>query len=200
HIFIDENSNVRAIEHLSDHQIGVLYDSIVPELKEYAEELKKIKQDKEKKKKSTKTYESSEKLISSIFGKEELENLIKDAFDTKTIISKEQFISSYKEKAYHNQLIDIQRQVLEDSYNYTNLVIPNDTYMFEPDADQRNEAKRKQKPSYSRVPTVVENLNQHEANFVGKDSLGIVTLLNKVFPQLQKVGMYLNNTYTSNVH
>ena len=135
------------------------------------------------------------------YSRKEIENIDKTINSVKSYLSdiQELIYKASAEKAYQNSLIKIMREVLEDPNNFVNLMLPNDTYMFEPNADKRRAAKNEgKKAGYSLVPSVVENLNQHEANFVGKDALGIAALYNKMLPQLQKVGMYLNNTYISN--
>jgi len=111
--------------------------------------------------------------------------------------SKDAFYNSFKEKYAQNKAISVAREVLEDPKNFSSLVLPNATYMFEDVADERKAALQKEKPGYSDNYTVTESLNQHESNFVGKDALGIGAIANKFFPMMQQVGLYLNKTYVS---
>lgn len=103
--------------------------------------------------------------------------------------------------AFQNEIGSIERNVLERSDLYDQLVTPNSTFMFEPIADARQAALAKNeaiKPSYSKISTVQESLNQFESNTVGRQSLGIGAIWNTFFAQLQKAGVTLEHTYISN--
>ena len=103
-------------------------------------------------------------------------------------------------KAYNNQLNNIIREVLESSSNFTQLVTPNSTDMFEGIADDIQEYQEQgTKKSYSDIPSNSTSLNQFESNTVGKDSLGIGAVWNVFFSQLQEAGMVLNDSYITNI-
>lgn len=207
HLFIDSNGDIQFVERKSDAEIEELYDQIANPLKQEIKDILKTRKITEIESKEVQTIMSSNNLISSIFGESDIRQLIEDSFGRlkedspieKLIPSKKQFVAQYKEKEAHNQMIDIMREILEDSNNFVNLVLPNATYMFEDIADERKTALQTEVPGYADNGTVRESLNQHESNFVGKDALGIGAIANKFFPLMQQVGMYLNNEYVTNL-
>jgi hypothetical protein len=145
-------------------------------------------------------YNNLLKAIFSISPEELQEELLsEDIFQKKSIPSLATFNKIQTKKGLNNKLNNIIREVLEQPEMYEQLITPNSTYLFEPIADQRQEALSKKKPTYSDIPKVTESLNQFESNTVGKQSLGIGAIWNTLFAQMQKAGVTLEKEYVTNI-
>jgi len=196
-IYLNEKGHPAPYKALNDTSLSLLYNELAPELKAYLKALKDAKADEDKERASTDTFLASKKLVSSIFGDDNssVQQLIKDTFGTSSIPSEESFKRLFNQKAQHNELISIVRRILQDADNYKQLVTPNDTFIFKPDADAIKKAEGKSKDYFGAVPTPLESARQHEANAVGKQSLGIGAIFNTLFSSLQSAGAYLNYEY-----
>lgn len=135
------------------------------------------------------------------YSKKSLKNLYDKLNEKQDIITNLIRQNSFK-KAYNNIINNSIRQILEKPENIQQLLTPNATDLFEDFADERREALSNQKgiekASYSDIPDVLESLNQHESNNVGKRSLGILAITNVFFSQLQRAGAYLNKEFKKN--
>jgi len=126
--------------------------------------------------------------------------------DLKAIVKEDYKIPEFEEfferlngtKAIENQIITAIREILEQPENLGNLIRPNDTDLVKPLADQMkplvSEFDRKQGAG-SHVLEYLYNLAVHQANSVGKDTLGIGAVDNTYNTIFNGVGAYLNPQY-----
>jgi len=135
---------------------------------------------------------------------EELEKKIKAAKKPKEKAAVKALIKKQKQ-ALENNLISTTRGILEVDKNYSNLVRPNATYLMQDMVEfledyvvdysryntmhgegirmfTDNDGKQKRVISPTRTLEAKYNLQKHQVNMVGKDTLGIVALENKQHP------------------
>jgi hypothetical protein len=135
---------------------------------------------------------------------QELEAKIKAAKKPKEKAAVKALIKEQKQ-ALENNLISTTRGILEVDKNYSNLVRPNATYLMQDMVESLedyvvdysryntmhdegirmftdNDGKQKRVISPTRTLEARYNLQKHQVNMVGKDTLGIVALENKQHP------------------
>jgi hypothetical protein len=109
-----------------------------------------------------------------------------------------------------NEILKSMIGIMELKENFLQLITPNETDIVKPIADElakynrEYDARKKtanQDPSFKTIsPTRIfeteYNLYKHESNNIGKITLGIGAVSNKYSVILNRVGAYLNQTYT----
>ena len=109
-----------------------------------------------------------------------------------------------------NEILKSMIGIMELKENFLQLITPNETDIVKPIADKlakynrEYDARKKtanQDPSFKTIsPTKIfeteYNLYKHESNNIGKITLGIGAVSNKYSVILNRVGAYLNQTYT----
>jgi hypothetical protein len=106
-----------------------------------------------------------------------------------------------------NDLIDNIRSILELPHNFVSLIRPNDTDIAKPISQElakhtrsyqekmRLMSEQTEGVSPTRIMENEFNIHIHEANRVGKDSLGIAAKENKYKSMFNDIGAYLKDTY-----
>lgn len=98
--------------------------------------------------------------------------------------------------ALQNQLISITSRVLSLPKMFESLTTPNSNSILEPLAEEMNSIFHySRKMDFSKVLGYPEQLNQFEANLVGKATLGIAAVHNTFGQLLKQHNVYLNRQY-----
>ena len=112
-------------------------------------------------------------------------------------------------RGIENEIIKSMIGIMEIKENFVQLITPNETDIVKPIADKLGEYNREYDPrakaefqssefiiSPTRMFETQNNLYKHESNNIGKLTLGIGAVSNKYSVLLNRVGAYLNKTYT----
>jgi len=112
-------------------------------------------------------------------------------------------------KGIENEIIKSMIGIMEIKENFVQLITPNETDIVKPIADELAKYNREYDPrakaefqdsefviSPTRMFETQNNLYKHESNNIGKLTLGIGAVSNKYSVVLNRVGAYLNKTYT----
>lgn len=123
-------------------------------------------------------------------------------------------LASLSGKSIENMLINDMKNILELEDNFVSLIRPNGTDLFKGDEDDPGIADRlseysrdfdfkdrihdgdKSRVSHTRVFEIEYNLYKHTSNNVGKQTLGIGAVDNTFNTIFNRVGMYLNPTFS----
>ena len=112
-------------------------------------------------------------------------------------------------RGIENEIIKSMIGIMEIKENFVQLITPNETDIVKPIADELAKYNREYDPrakaefqdsefviSPTRMFETQNNLYKHESNNIGKLTLGIGAVSNKYSVVLNRVGAYLNKTYT----
>ena len=112
-------------------------------------------------------------------------------------------------RGIENEIIKSMIGIMEIKENFVQLITPNETDIVKPIADELAKYNREYDPrakaefqdsefiiSPTRMFETQNNLYKHESNNIGKLTLGIGAVSNKYSVLLNRVGAYLNKTYT----
>ena len=112
-------------------------------------------------------------------------------------------------RGIENEIIKSMIGIMEIKENFVQLITPNETDIVKPIAEKLGEYNREYDPrakaefqssefiiSPTRMFETQNNLYKHESNNIGKLTLGIGAVSNKYSVLLNRVGAYLNKTYT----
>lgn len=116
-------------------------------------------------------------------------------------------MDSISGSAIENSLMFNIRDILELPHNFESLITPNDTNIVKGDVWSELSSRREysdKKGAWgeagfqaTRYFEVAYNIHKHEANAVGKETLGLGAVSNTWNAVFNRVGAYLNNTYSS---
>ena len=105
--------------------------------------------------------------------------------------------SGSNKKGYQNKILQLATEILSLDYNFPNLITPNTTITMKSIADEMAEKTRGVKGEDTTSPTeifeVLQNVNKHQANMVGKTILGIIAVSNTFNTIFDRTGLLLSN-------
>lgn len=111
-------------------------------------------------------------------------------------------------KAIENTLMYQIRDILQLEHNFINLITPNDTSLLDDLAGELSEHRTydsrqgafgtSEKTSPTRILEPAYNIDKHDVNAVGKDTLGMGAVDNTYNTVYNRIGAYMNPSYTTN--
>lgn len=155
---------------------------------------------------SKKDKERALQLYYQMFGgeNEAIAEIIDVLLEEDALISFEDFMLKDQEKGAQNEFLDSLNELTLNGENYSNLVRPNATDIFDPIVERMSKLYSEYRPDYSsndedyngtiqgsRLFEYNYNLYKHMTNNYGKKALGIGAIDNTYNELLNRIGMYL---------